>query len=103
MSGVGGATFAHTHDMTATTLALLASAVGLALFGRRVLRWWWGEVMLGLDNPYTEPSAEYEGTTRAKKLAPKLVRMIENAEGPVTVMVTGVERCKRRDDRGRRR
>lgn len=39
MSGVGGATFAHTHDMRATRNALLASAVGLALFGRRALRW----------------------------------------------------------------
>ena len=77
MSGVGGATFAHTHDMTATTIALLASAVGLAVLGRRALQYWWVEVMLGLDNPYSEPSAEYEGTTRARKLAPKLVRMIE--------------------------
>ena len=91
MSAVGGATFAHTHDMTATTLALFASAVGLALFGRRALRWWWGEVMLGLDDAYGEPSAEYEETTRARKLAPKLVRMIERAEGPVAVVVTGVE------------
>ena len=77
--------------MTATTLALLASAVGLALFGRRALRWWWGEVMLGLDDPYGEPSAEYEGTTRALKLAPKLIRMVEKAEEPMTVIVTGVE------------
>ena len=66
MSAIGGATFAHTHDMTATTLALLASAVGLAVFGRPTLRWWWSEVMLGLDDPYGEPSAEYEGTTRAQ-------------------------------------
>ena len=91
MSAIGGATFAHTHAMGTTTIALLASAVGLALFGPRALRWWWGEMMLGLDDPYGEPSAEYERTTRARKLAPKLVRMIENAEGPVTVMVTGVE------------
>lgn len=65
MSAIGGATFAHTHDMTATTLALLASAIGLAVFGRRALRWWWSEMMLGLDDP-GEPSAEYEGTTRAQ-------------------------------------
>ena len=37
MSAIGGATLAHTHDMTATTLALLASAVGLALRIREVL------------------------------------------------------------------
>lgn len=91
MSAIGGATFAHTHDMRATTVALLASAVGLAMFGRGVLRWWWGEVMLGLDVAYGEPSAEYEGTTRARKLAPQLVRMIEKAQGPVTVIVTGVD------------
>ena len=91
MSAAGGATFAHTHDMTATTLALLASAVGLTLFGRRTLRWWWGEVMLGVEDPDGEPSAEYKGTTRALKLAPKLVRMIEKAVEPMTVIVTGVE------------
>lgn len=91
MTALGGATFAHTHDMTATTIALLASAVGLAAFGRRALRWWWGEVMLGLDDPYGEPSAEYESTTRSEKLAPKLARMIERAQGPVTVIVTGGE------------
>lgn len=38
------------------------SAIGLAVFGRR-----------------------------AHELAPKLVRMIDKAEGPVTVMITGVE------------
>ena len=91
MSAAGGATFAHTHDMTATTIALLATAVGLALFGRRALRWWWGEVMLGLENPYGEPSAEYEEATRALKLAPKLLRMVEKADEPMTVIVTGVE------------
>lgn len=76
MSAAGGATLAHTRDMTTTTIALLATAVGLALFGRRALRWWWGEVMLGLETPYGEPSAEYEDTTRAHKLAPKLLRMV---------------------------
>ena len=91
MSALGGATFAHTHDMTATTFVLLATAVGLAVFGRRTLRWWWGEVMLGLDDPFGEPSAEYEGTTRTRKLAPKLLRMVKNADGPITVIVTGVE------------
>ena len=91
MSAAGGATFAHTHDMAATTFALLATAVGLAVFGRRTLRWWWGEVMLGLDDPYGEPSAEYEGTTRARKLAAKLIRMVEQAKEPMTVIVTGVE------------
>ena len=47
--------------------------------------------MLGLDDPYGEPSAEYEGTTRALKLAPKLIRMVEKAKGPMAVIVTGVE------------
>lgn len=60
MSGIGGATFAHTHDMKATTIALLASAVGLALLGRRALRYWWVEVMLGLDNPYSETTERWE-------------------------------------------
>ena len=91
MSAAGGATLAHTRDMTTTTIALLATAVGLALFGRRALRWWWGEVMLGLETPYGEPSAEYEDTTRAHKLAPKLLRMVEKANEPMTVIVTGVE------------
>ena len=91
MSALGGATFAHTHDMTATTFALLATAVRLAVFGRQTLRWWWGQVMLGLDDPYGEPSAEYEETTRALKLAPKLMRMVEKAERSMRVIVTGVE------------
>ena len=48
-------------------------------------------MMLGLDNPYGEETAHYESTTRARALAPKLMRMIEKAEGTVTVLVTGVE------------
>ena len=91
MSALGGATFAHTHDRTATAIALLVGAAALTVYGRRILRWWWAHVMLGLDTPYSEPTREYESTTRAEKLAPKIVRMIETAEGPVTVITTGVE------------
>ena len=47
--------------------------------------------MLGLEDPYGEETAQYEETTRARKLAMELVRVIEGAEGPVTVMVTGGE------------
>lgn len=91
MSALGGATFAHTHDRTATAIALLVGAAVLTVYGRRILRWWWSDVMLGLDTPYSEPTREYESTTRAEKLAPKIARMIETAEGPVTVIATGVE------------
>ena len=37
MSATGGATFAHTHDMAATIVALLASAAAPALLGPKLL------------------------------------------------------------------
>ena len=94
MSTFGGAMFAYTQDMTVTMIALAASAAGLGVFGRRTLRWWWGKTTLGADIP-GGPSAEYERTTRARKLAPKVLRMIEKAREPITVITTGVERPPR--------
>ena len=91
MSAIGGATFAHTHDQTTTAIALLVGATALTLYGRRILSWWWSEIMLDLETTDGPPTREYERTTRARTLAPKIVRMIEEAEGPVTVIVTGVE------------
>ena len=91
MSALGGATLTYTHDMTATALALLTSGLGIAVFGRRALQWWWQEQMLGIRDRTTEETADYERTTRARNLAPKILRMVAKAQEPVTVMIVGTE------------
>ena len=91
MIALGGATFAHTHDTVAAAIALLIGAGVLAVYGRPALRWWWCNMTLDIGPTDTAPTREYESTTRARKLAPKLTRMIEKAEGPVTVIATGLE------------
>lgn len=63
MSAIGSATFGHTHDQTATAIALLVCAAGLAHYGRRILGWWWGTVMLGLDSSRREAGVESHTTS----------------------------------------
>jgi len=99
MTMAGGAVFAHTYALAPTLLAMLVAALALATVGRRVARVWWEQTMLGIDDPYGEETRRYEATTRGRHLAPKLLRLVRKARGPVTIMVVGDEHLPGRDGR----
>ena len=99
MSMAGGAVFAHTHDAVATLIAMLAAALALATLGRRAARAFWENDVLGIDDPYGEETRSYKATTRARHLAPKLLRLVRRAKAPVTIIVVGDEHLPGRDGR----
>ena len=69
--------------------ALIAAAGVIATKGREQAQKWWELMIVGEAHPYGLETTTYEKTTRGRKLAGKLERLVGQATRPVQIICVG--------------
>lgn len=93
LAGAGATAHALSDNAWITAATMLATAGAIATKGRQWAQACWELMLIGEADPYGAPTHDYKrtGTTRSRRLAPKLERLIRRATQQVQIVVVGTE------------